>query len=249
MLELAYMSIEGMTEQEREILYGCVTSERQEQLRTRKNRQSADLSLAGEVLARVMLWKAVRRLEEEHQAQCDCIPDDFPYSGGKPGVIQPKDFVIVRDTDGKPYQETVPGLFFNYSHSGTMVACGIAGEAIGVDIQKRTEGGRVREKAYCQEEWLEDEASADASRFFIEVWAKKESYLKLTGEGLRREMKSLHVRKMQENGEVQWYGGWALEEYCLYACVENFAAGEKESNIYPMSLCEITDIIKRVQET
>ena len=245
MLELAYMSMEGMSGQDREILYSCVTTERREQLMARKNRQSADLSLAGEVLARWMLWKAVMQLEEERQAQCDCIPDDFPYSGGTPGVIKPKDFVILRGTDGKPYQETVPGLFFNYSHSGTMVACGIAGENIGVDIQKRTEGNRVREKVYCQAEYGEEKISGNPSRYFTEVWAKKESYLKLTGEGLRRDMTSLQLCKMQEDGEVLWYGGWTSEEYCLYACVENSGAGAKANKIYPIGLREmIEEIIK-----
>jgi len=245
MLELAYMSIEGMSGQDREILYSYVTTERREQLMARKNRQSADLSLAGEVLARWMLWKAVMQLEKERQAQCDCIPDDFPYSGGTPGVIKPKDFVILRGTDGKPYQETVPGLFFNYSHSGTMVACGIAGENIGVDIQKRTEGNRVREKVYCQAEYGEEKISGNPSRYFTEVWAKKESYLKLTGEGLRRDMTSLQLCKMQEDGEVLWYGGWTSEEYCLYACVENSGAGAKTNKIYPIGLREmIEEIIK-----
>ena len=185
------------------------------------------------------------QLEEERQAQCDCIPDDFPYSGGTPGVIKPKDFVILRGTDGKPYQETVPGLFFNYSHSGTMVACGIAGENIGVDIQKRTEGNRVREKVYCQAEYGEEKISGNPSRYFTEVWAKKESYLKLTGEGLRRDMTSLQLCKMQEDGEVLWYGGWTSEEYCLYACVENSGAGTKTNKIYPIGLREmIEEIIK-----
>ncbi len=247
MLELAYMSIEGMTEQDREILYACIMPERREQLRARKNRLSADLSLAGEVLARVMLWNVVRHLEEERLARRDWIPDDFPYSGGEPGVLQPKDFVILRDADGKPYQETVPGLFFNYSHSGMMVACGIAGENIGVDIQKLTEGGRVREKVYCQEEWEEEHTSDNPSRFFTEVWAKKESYLKLTGEGLRREMKSLNVHKMKESGDVQWYGGWISEEDCLYACVEGTVHQNEIMCIREYTVQEVIEVVR--QET
>ena len=267
MLELAYMSIEGMTEREREVLYTCVAPERQRQLLARKNRLSADLSLAGEVLARVMLWKAVRKNEGECQAKCDCIPDDFAYSGGVSGRIRPKEFCIVRDADGKPYQETVPGLFFNYSHSGTMVACGIAGEAIGVDIQKLVEGNKVRKKVYCTEEWEEERASGNPPCFFTEVWTKKESYLKLTGEGLRREMKSLNVRKMQEKGDAQWYGGWISEDFCMYACVEgdqvdltggtnglsrNGEVNEKKENTVSMCqirLSEMIDWIKIVQET
>ena len=219
MLELVYMSIEGMTEQDREILYTCVTAERREQLKARKNRLSADLSLAGEVLARALLWKTVR-CQEERQVNRERIPDDFPYSGGVPGVIQPKDFVIVRDADGKPYQETVPGLFFNYSHSGTMVACGVAGENIGVDIQKLADGTKVSAKVYCPEEAEEAAESEGSAQFFTDIWTKKESYLKLTGEGLRKEMKSLNLKEMQENEVAQWFGGPVCNEYFLYACVE-----------------------------
>lgn len=212
LFELAYMSIEGMNEADRKVLYSCVAPERREQLMARKNRQSADLSLAGEVLARVMLWQTVRQLEAE-----------------RPGVIQPKDFVIVRNEYGKPYQETVPGLFFNISHSGTMVACAIAGENIGIDIQKRAEGVKVREKVFCPEELrevcnAEESGTADSPCLFTELWTKKESYLKLTGEGLRKAMTSLHVRKMQEEGECQWFGGWVTEEYCMYACLEGEGA-------------------------
>ena len=225
MLVIAYMSIEGMNDANREVLYSCVAPERREQLRARKNRTSADLSLAGEALARVMLCQMVRQLEIERKDSCDCIPDDFPYSGGMSGVIQPKDFVIAKDENGKPYQETVPGLFFNISHSGTMVACGMAGENIGVDIQKRTDGVKVSKKVLCPEEMEEERCrekagTADLSCCFTEIWTRKESYLKLTGEGLRKAMTSLHVRKMQEDGECQWFGGWVTEEYCLYACVE-----------------------------
>ena len=259
MIELAYMSIEGITEQEREFLYTCVAPERREQLMARQNRLSADLSLAAEALARVMLCRTVRRLEAERLANGEWIPDDFPYSGGMPGRIQPKDFVIVRAENGKPYQGTVPGLFFNCSHSGTMVACGVAGEEIGVDIQKRTDGGRLREKVFCSEEMQE----AESSGFFTEVWAKKESYLKLTGEGLRKELKSLNVCRMQTESQVQWHSEWVLDEYYLCACLENRgtygtagtllkqdsgAAKGRAFRSCPVRPEEITEYIREVQE-
>ena len=259
MIELAYMSIEGISEAERELLYSCVAPDRRQQLMARKNRLSADLSLAAEALARVMLCRTVRRMEAERLAKGDRIPDDFPYSGGMPGRIQPKDFVIVRAENGKPYQGTVPGLFFNYSHSGTMVACGVAGEEIGVDIQKRRDSGMLREKVFCPEELKEESSS-----FFTEVWAKKESYLKLTGEGLRKELKSLNVYRMQAEAQVQWYSEWVLDEYCLCACLEgretygsegllseNEDSGVANGRVFrscPVRPEEITEYIREVQE-
>ena len=240
MLELAYMSIEGMNDEVREVLYSCVSKERQEQLRARKSRTSADLSLAGEALARVMLCRIVRQIEAERMTTGACIPDDFPYSGGIAGALKAKDIRIETAKNGKPYQGTVPGLYFNCSHSGIMVACAVAGEEVGVDIQEVVHGIKIRAKVYCPEEKQIDSGN-DNDEFFSEVWARKESYLKLTGEGLRREMKTLNVRKMQADGEVRWYGGRLDEAYYLYACME---AEKEEVKIRKISLGEVVEFLK-----
>ncbi len=241
MFELAYMSIEGMNNEAREVLYSCVAPERRQELMTRWNRISADLSLAAEGLARVMICRIVQQIEKERVASGDCIPDDFPYSGGIAGALQAKDIHIERDENGKPYQGTVPGLYFNYSHSDILVACGVTGEEIGVDIQEVRHNVKIRERVYCQEEKQED-AAYDNDEFFAEVWAKKESYLKLTGEGLRREMKTLNVRKMQEDGEVQWYGGKIGADGYLYACVEG--KQEESPKVQKITLGEVIDFLK-----
>lgn len=239
MLEVAYMSIEGMSETDRELLYSCVTPERCQQLKKRGNRLSADLSLAAEGLARVMICQIVKQLEKVRLTAGDCISDDFPYSGGVAGALQPKDIAIICQESGKPYQGTVPGLYFNYSHSGMMIACGVAGEEIGVDIQQVRHNILIREKVYCKDEELED-ADYSNDEYFAEVWAKKESYLKMTGEGLRREMKTLNVRKMQEEGDAQWYGGKIGADYYLYACVKNKETG----NFYQTDLSEVIAFIQ-----
>lgn len=240
MLEVAYMSIEGICEEKRELLYSCVSPERCQQLKKRRNRLSANLSLAAEGLVRVMMCRIVQQMEAARIASGDCIPDDFPYSGGIAGGLQAKDIRIGLDENGKPYQGTVPGLYFNCSHSGIMVACAVAGEEIGVDIQEIVHNIRIRERVYCEEEKQVD-AAGDKDEFFSEIWAKKESYLKLTGEGLRREMKTLNVRKLQEEGEAQWYGGRLEEAYYLYACT---AGKQEEINVRKISLDEVIEFLK-----
>ena len=152
--------------------------------------------------------------------------------------MRAKDFVISRDGNGKPYQGTVPGLYFNYSHSGNMVACAIADAEVGVDIQKITDGSKVKERIFCKQELSENPC-------FTEIWAKKESYLKLTGEGLRREMATLYVRIMQENGEVQWLGGPVCDGYYLYACVGGETDVQKNGwKMYRMTLQEVLKTIR-----
>lgn len=241
MLELAYMSMEGINNEVRDILYSCVAPERRQELMKRGNRISADLSLVAEGLARVMICRAVRKIEAARPASGDCIPDDFLYSGGVAGTLRAQDIRIVQAENGKPYQETVPGLYFNCSHSGIMVACAVAGEEIGVDIQEVVHNIKIRERVYCQEE-MQIDAAYDNDEFFSEVWSKKESYLKLTGEGLRREMKTLNVRKLQEDGKAQWYGGRLEEEYYLYVCAEGNR--ERTLKVQKIRLDEVIEFLK-----
>lgn len=213
MLELVYMSIEELGDSDREILYSCIAPERREQLKMRKNQTSAALSLVAEGLARVMLLQMAKGMRA-------------------------KDFVISRDGNGKPYQGTVPGLYFNYSHSGNMVACAIADAEVGVDIQKVSENVKVRERIFCPQELEEDCC-------FTEIWTKKESYLKLTGEGLRREMSTLCVQKMQNDGEVKWFGGPVCDGYYLYACVGGETDVQKNGwKMYGMTLQEVLKTIR-----
>lgn len=239
MLEIAYMSIAEINDEEREILYSCIAPERREQLRLRKKQKSADQSLAAEALARVMLLQTVRRIEAEKRSSCDCIPDDFPYRGGMPEGLQAKDFVIVREGNAKPYQETVPGLYFNCSHSGAMVACAVADVEVGVDIQETVENLKVKERIFCPQE-LEDNLC------FTEIWAKKESYIKYTGEGLQRDMASLHVQKMQAEGEVNWFGGTVCDTYYLYACVAE--DGKSQGCGWKMYEVALQEVLQAIHE-
>lgn len=86
---------------------------------------------------------------------------------------------------GKP---EVDGCFFNLSHSNDMVVC-VAGDApVGCDIEKK---GRYREgiaerfftdNEICYLNQFEGDAKRDE---FLRLWTLKESYLKMTGEGLQ----------------------------------------------------------------
>lgn len=87
--------------------------------------------------------------------------------------------------NGKP---EVEGCFFNISHSHELVVCVIADQAVGCDVEKR---GRFKEglaeRFFTAKEVLylnqfEGEIKKDE---FLRLWTMKESYLKMTGEGLQ----------------------------------------------------------------
>ncbi len=89
---------------------------------------------------------------------------------------------------GKPYLVDYPQIHFNLSHSGEMVACAIGTIEVGVDIQQLVP---VKEKVAArfftekENERLRQCATAkEYEKQFFQYWCRKESYLKLTGEGL-----------------------------------------------------------------
>ncbi len=91
-------------------------------------------------------------------------------------------------THGKP-DFAGSGWHFNLSHSGRYVCCVLDREEVGIDLQQmrplagRNPAGRFFSKR--ERERLNacgDEAEQE--RLFYRIWVRKESYAKLTGEGL-----------------------------------------------------------------
>ena len=87
-----------------------------------------------------------------------------------------------KTASGKPFfaGENMP--FFNLSHSGSFVGCGLHREEIGLDIQKLTPAKPFLVQRVCTDE---EQASVKSDLNFCRIWAMKESVGKLTGKGLR----------------------------------------------------------------
>ena len=86
---------------------------------------------------------------------------------------------------GKPM---VDGLEFSLSHSGNLVICAVSDKPVGCDVEKIRKAPKGVAKRYYSDteraylsRFLEDEYD----REFFRLWTLKESYVKMTGEGLR----------------------------------------------------------------
>lgn len=115
-------------------------------------------------------------------------------------------FKISYGKEGKPYLKEKPELYFNLSHSGEYVCCAAGDVPVGVDLQKKT---AVKEKiaerfftaadnqrlSLCRKEEWND--------LFFRMWSIKESFVKLTGEGLKQGLGSF---------EINWQLSAILEE-------------------------------------
>lgn len=85
--------------------------------------------------------------------------------------------------EGKPYIKNCP-YHFNLSHSGDWLLLAVGDTAVGVDIEKITKiRPKTIEKYFSQSE--QDRVAKQGAKAFFELWCKKESYVKYTGEGLK----------------------------------------------------------------
>lgn len=80
------------------------------------------------------------------------------------------------------------GIYFNLSHSADMVLCAVSNVPVGCDIEKLTIAPmEVAEHYFSKKERLyiaDTSNSAEADRRFFRLWTMKESYMKMTGEGM-----------------------------------------------------------------
>lgn len=112
----------------------------------------------------------------------------------------------------KPYLVNHPEIQFNLSHSGTMVMAAFSESEIGCDIEKNGKADyRIARRFFHEEE------QADLERFqnpdekadrFYRYWTLKESFLKVTAEGMRLAMNRFCIRLREDGG----LGGRSLPE-------------------------------------
>lgn len=88
------------------------------------------------------------------------------------------------DEHGKPY---VDGLEFNLSHSGSLVICAVSDKPVGCDVEifrKAPKGVAERYFSESEKEYLNQFCGEDYDIAFFRLWTMKESYVKMTGEGM-----------------------------------------------------------------
>lgn len=100
---------------------------------------------------------------------------------------------ITYGPEGKPQAENV---HFNLSHSGDLVVCAVGGKAVGCDIEKtgqEPEGVADRFFHRKEAEYLQKFQEPERSVMFYRLWTWKESYVKMTGEGLQLPLQEFEI--------------------------------------------------------
>ena len=115
------------------------------------------------------------------------------------GIHDPPEFAF--GPHGKPRLANHPGIHFNLSHCREAALCVIADTPVGCDIESvpGTLDIDLCHRCFNPSEVALITASDRPPLAFARLWTRKESYLKLTGEGLTSALPDLLSRARAEN--------------------------------------------------
>lgn len=85
---------------------------------------------------------------------------------------------------GKPYLAGFPDIHFNFSHCRKGIACAVSDTPVGVDIEEIQYDDTVALMVMNSAEYEQIGKASDPAVKFTELWTSKESFLKLTGQGI-----------------------------------------------------------------
>ena len=134
---------------------------------------------------------------------------------------------IIYGENDKP---KIEGICFNLSHSHDMVVCAISEKEVGCDVEKiKKVKGKIAEHFFTKNEaaYLQALGEEERQNEFFRIWTLKESYLKMTGEGMKLALNQFEFVfgegvKVLRNGEICncFIKEYTLPGYKLSVCAE-----------------------------
>lgn len=157
-----------------------------------------------------------------------------------------------RDCCGKPYLTNTSDSFFNVSHSGDYIVCGLSNKPIGVDVEKIGKAPlEVAEYCFSMDEKkvLQEKKGKEADRHFYALWTLKEAYLKMIGTGLRN-ISRCSFSIDSENGEIKCIIDGKMTEQFVFSLVEKeyyimAVCGEGQAKLHQLTFKELMDYFQQ----
>ena len=125
---------------------------------------------------------------------------------------------VCHGENGKPYLPDYPEIHYNLAHSGNMAMAVFAETEAGCDIEKvRTADLKLARRFFCPGEYafiagLEGEEQDYA---FVRLWTLKESFLKVTGMGMRLPLNSFEFQFSEDGLYVTIQQNFDKKNYCF----------------------------------
>jgi len=123
-----------------------------------------------------------------------------------------KDISCDYGSNGKPFFVNYPHIRFNLSHSGDYVVSAFDIRPVGIDIQEHRKISDSMARHFLNDRELEmfslQTKEREREKILCKLWTIKESYIKLTGEGMKKSMKEISVDRI--NGKIEDEKGGVL---------------------------------------
>lgn len=196
---------ENLCETKMHSLVSVLSEERQRKIWKFRCKADQKRSILGEALLKYMLWEHYGLLGKEIH---------FKY--GK---------------FGKPFLAGVDGIYFNLSHAGKWVLCGVGSVPVGVDVEGEVSDFMlIAESCFTKEEYeyLIGHPPENRHDIFCKIWTLKESYVKCTGRGLNISFDS--CRFAFSDQEIQMYRNGVI-------CTDYLFKSWQFDPSYRMALC------------
>lgn len=168
-------------------------------------------------------WENIQNIKHEADKRRSLVSGYLLWSMCQ--KLQIKNPIYGYSYKGKPYLEETQNFAFNISHSGeyAVLAYHKAEEPIGVDIQqiKPLYAGIERRILHEKEIIPLTMTQEEKIQYLNRIWSAKESYVKMTGEGLACDFRNIYVDFengfIREDGkdetyffEISWKSGYVL---------------------------------------
>jgi len=165
----------------------------------------------------------------------------------KKAGIRMKEIQVGRNAYGKPHVKDRSGIYYNISHSGKYVVCGLAAGSLGIDIEEVRPIDLDIAKSFFHPKEYDYIVSRETDQqidSLYDFWTLKESYIKYLGVGLNKSLDSFYFNLAgptiefysKENHPAYFYRYGIEDNYKLAVCVGSRPA---HITLEPISLDEI----------
>ena len=118
---------------------------------------------------------------------------------------------------GKPFLMDSSHVYFNISHSNSVAFCVVADAEVGCDVEATSffDWTSVANLYFTESEREYLRNNSDINEF-LKLWTLKESFTKLTGEGLYLSLNSFSVQIRKERIDIAYTSKEDLKCHCFY---------------------------------
>ena len=135
------------------------------------------------------------RLKNDHMKNVSLFAEITMIEEASKDLSVSKESIRIEKTDlGKPYVSGFENYHISLSHCDGMILFASSSSPVGVDIEKpKANFERIAKRFFTEDESQKIKNAPSPADEFLLVWTRKEAFVKLTGEGLKRALDSFNV--------------------------------------------------------